>query len=304
MTLKLPGLAVALAAILVVTAGVVLLAGWFPLAGSREGPEAAAGPFPRVVSLCSAATEAALALGLAEHLVGVDEHSALPGAGAVPVIASGGRVSAERLLAAKPHLAFAWWYQRGAIEQMERLGIRVTALRAQSADEALELVEAVARACGAAERGSVLASRLRAELAALTEQAPRPDELRPLVYLELHSPFKSCGPGSYAHDLILRAGGRNVAVDAGNPYPMVSSEVLLARQPDVVLLVRAAGAPPEDVASRPGWAGLRAVASRSVHVLPNDLVSPGPRVAEAVRAIRRLLHPGSPAGDASCHSTR
>ena len=284
----------------------VLLAGWPQGAGSRARHDAsqAAAPAPlRVVSLCSAATEAMVALGIADRLVGVDQHSAVAGAPHVSVLATGGRLSAERLLAAKPHLAFAWWYQRGAIEQMQGLGLRVVPLRAQSVAEAVALVERVAEACSVAERGAALASRLRGELAALAREAPAA-ESAPLVYLELHSPFKSCGPGSYAHDLIVSAGGRNVAADAGTAYPMVSSEVLLTRQPDVILLVRAAGTPRDDLGARPGWASLRAVADGRVHVLPNDLMSPGPRVAEAVRTLRQLLHPGLSTGDTSCRFIR
>jgi iron complex transport system substrate-binding protein len=284
-----------------------LLAGWPPGAGSRARHDATPGAEPaplRVVSLCSAATEAMVALGIADRLAGVDEHSAPAGAPHVPVLAAGGRLSAERLLAAKPQVAFAWWYQQGAIEQMQSLGLRVVPLRAQNVAEAVVLVERVAEACSVAERGAALAGRLRSELAELEREPLPATQQRPLVYLELHSPFKSCGPGSYAHDLIVAAGGRDVAADAGTAYPMVSSEVLLARQPDVILLVRAAGTPKEDLTARPGWAGLRAVAGGRVHVLPNDLMSPGPRVAEAVRTLRRLLHPEPHAGDTSCRSTR
>ncbi|NQT52563.1 ABC transporter substrate-binding protein, partial [bacterium] len=201
-------------------------------------------------------------------------------------------LSAARLAAARPDVALLWGYQRGAAEQVERLGIPAVRLRARSAEEAVALVASVAEACGAGEAGRSLVRRLRSELAELDASMPRKDAAaRPLVYLELHSPFKCCGPGSYGHDLIVRAGGRNLAADAPVPYPVLSNEAILAAQPDLVVLVRAAGTPGGDLAARPGWASLRAVRAGRVHVVPSRLLSPGPRVAEAVGTLRRLFYP-------------
>ncbi len=276
-----------LGAVALTVAGALLAAG----CGDRDAGRAAARcAAPRAVSLCSAATESLVALGLAGQLVGVDQHAASAAPG-VPVVATGGALSAERLVAMKPDLAFVWWYQRGAAEQLRRLGIRVVALRAQGVDDAVRLVEQVAEAAGARAEGQRVAGQLRTRLGELDRAPLPPPKRRPLVYIELQCPFRSCGPGSYGHDLVVRAGGRNLGEKADSPYPTLSNEAVLAAQPDAIVLVKAAGTPHEDVAARPGWSALRAVTGRRVHRVCSDLLSPGPRAAEAVATLRRLLHP-------------
>src|SRR5690606_16551139 len=60
---------------------------------------------------------------------------------------------------------------------------------------------------------------------------------RPLVFVEVwNDPLMTAGPGSFLDELIRRAGGRNLAHDAPDPWPFYSVETVIARDPDVILL--------------------------------------------------------------------
>ncbi|HVR72874.1 MAG TPA: ABC transporter substrate-binding protein, partial [Planctomycetota bacterium] len=80
----------------------------------------------------------------------------------------------------------------------------------------------------------------------------------------------------------------------GEGYPRISTETVLRRDPDVIVVGdSAAGVTPESVLRRPGWESLSAVRSGRVHVFDEDLGSrPGPRLVDGLETLARLLHPG------------
>ena len=92
------------------------------------------------------------------------------------------------------------------------------------------------------------------------------------------------------------AGGQNVFADVKRESVQPSSETLLARAPEVVLEVRAAGLLEErELAQEQNvWSALSslpAVRNRRVHFLVGDyLVVPGPRLGQATEAFAAAIH--------------
>ena len=108
------------------------------------------------------------------------------------------------------------------------------------------------------------------------------------------TPTVTAGPGSFADEIISRAGGTNV-VTAGGPYPVIGMEQVLALDPDVVL--NAAMQESRSVAliakDAPGWKSVRAIATDHVVALTDESVlRPGPRVGDAIAIVARAIHPG------------
>jgi iron complex transport system substrate-binding protein len=67
----------------------------------------------------------------------------------------------------------------------------------------------------------------------------------------------------------------------------------VAEPPDVYLVTDDTGLTPQDVAARPGFAAIRAVAEGRVEVVDGDLVTrPGPRIVEGLELLARLLRQG------------
>jgi iron complex transport system substrate-binding protein len=93
------------------------------------------------------------------------------------------------------------------------------------------------------------------------------------------------------------AGGQNVFADVARESVQPSHETLLARAPEVILEVRAAGLlEVREVAQEQGvWSALSsvpAVRDGRIHFLTGDyLVVPGPRLAQATETFARTLHP-------------
>jgi iron complex transport system substrate-binding protein len=107
--------------------------------------------------------------------------------------------------------------------------------------------------------------------------------------------YASGGEG-FLHDMLGIAGGENVMADVPRESAQATSELILARQPQVILEVRpdAAGAE-ADPAADAAWQRLAAVPAvrngRIVSLTGDRFMVPGPRVADAVEAMAAALHP-------------
>jgi iron complex transport system substrate-binding protein len=152
------------------------------------------------------------------------------------------------------------------------------------------VVEALGRLVGRADAATALAARMRADVDAV--EAAQRGAPRVRVYYELDPTPYAVGPGSFVGALLQRAGGDNVIPAALGDFPRISSEVVIAGDPEVML-----GLSLDDAALRPGWSRLTAVQRRAVDKLTpleESLVSrPGPRLGEGLAVLARHLHRGA-----------
>jgi hypothetical protein len=101
-------------------------------------------------------------------------------------------------------------------------------------------------------------------------------------------PPYTAGPGSFTHDLIVRAGGRNCFEDLGCPWGPVDWEAVLARNPEYLLIPRGLERHWE---ARPGRASLN---GRVFFVDPDLYVRPTMRTLQGLKELSRWMHPDGP----------
>jgi iron complex transport system substrate-binding protein len=106
--------------------------------------------------------------------------------------------------------------------------------------------------------------------------------------------FASGGVG-FLHDMLNVAGGANVFADVQRESVQTTTELILARRPQVVLELRSTVEPNEIEKERAVWSALPAlpaVRTQRIHILADpSLTVPGPRVADATELMARALHP-------------
>lgn len=277
---------------------VALAATASPQSGGRPGSEAA----QRIVSLVPAITEMLFAIGAGTRVVGVSSFDRFP-----PDVDRLPRVGAlidpdtERILSLRPDLVMIYGSQAELRSRFERAGIRTYVYRHAGVEGAFETIEDVGGLTGRTENARRLVADLRVRLAGVSARVagrPRP---RTLLVFErqpgtLRNMYVSGGVG-FLHEMLTAAGGINVFADVRRESVQPSQELVLARAPEVILEVRAAGllATTAVAAERDVWRGLSAVpAVRSgrLHFLTGEhLVVPGPRLAEGAESLARALHP-------------
>jgi iron complex transport system substrate-binding protein len=256
-------------------------------------------PPARMVSLAPSTTEILFALGLGERTVAVDDFSNYPPeAASLPKIGAFNTVNFEQIAALEPDLVLAAGITAPEqIQKIEELDIPIIVVGQPESSVAsvYDDITLVGRATGTADVAAALVEDLKARITALSEAVAGRE--KPAVFWELDAtdPAKpyTVGPGSFVDELIKLAGGRNIFGEGDNPYPQVSAEQVVAADPQFIILADAQyGMTPEQVAARPGWEGIAAVEDGKVFPIDADLVSrPGPRLADGLEAIVRILHP-------------
>ncbi len=251
----------------------------------------------RIVSLAPATTEMLFAIGVGNRVIGVTSYCDYPPA--VKGLAKvGGFInpSLESIVNLRPDLIVAI---RGnplnLIGRLEKMGYPVFALNPQKLSDVLSGMERLGKLTGSREAQKVV-NNLRGKIEKMkSEVAKIPWGKRPRVMIELwDKPLIVFGKNSIGNEVIELAGGRNIIEEGKIGYPQISLEVLLQKQPDVIVLAHMTKVknPLEEVKRRANWDKLKAVQEGRVYAIDADIIDrPGPRLVQAVEILRRLLYP-------------
>lgn len=250
-------------------------------------------PAVRIVSLAPATTELVFALGLGDRLVGRTTWCDYPAAAArVTDVGNGIGPNVEAIAAQRPDLVLVYPSEsnRGALAQLEALGIPAAALEQDAIDEWRGTVHWIARAAGVPERADSLLADFDRRLRAVRQ--PPPDSVSPSVFIAVGAnPPIAIGKGSFVSELVELAGGRNAFADVAGPSAVVSLEAIVAHRPDAVLVLGPDSSAAR-IAQRPGWRALAPVrGARIVAVDGGEFNRPSPRIPEAVAALAGKLRP-------------
>lgn len=246
-----------------------------------------------IVSLAPSVTEIIFALGLQDRLVGISSACDYPPeTRGIPKVGDFAAPDIELIYALKPEWVIATDFRDAEAREAIRLsGAKTLRVEQRSIEDVLDAIETIGDAAGVPGVARAYADDLRQRLARATVDVP--DDERPRVFVELSSqPLTTAGKGSFLDDLIHRAGGRNIAHDVGQPWPTVSPDYVVSKDPEIIIVTHAATADTRHViAARIGWSGVSAVKSGYIVTdLNADLISrPGPRLADGLEALASLF---------------
>ena len=175
----------------------------------------------RIVSLAPSVTEILFALALGDSLVGATDHCDYPPeALSIERVGGFGTPNVEKLLALSPDLVIAAGLEREEVtEVLRRSGIRVLDVRIRNFEELFNAIRQIGEAVDRVRQAEGVVARMRAELEAVTAQNGTAPRQRPRVFVEIGDhPLMTAGGTSFLDDLIVRAGGVNVAHEISQAY--------------------------------------------------------------------------------------
>ncbi|GBC60693.1 cobalamin-binding protein [Desulfonema ishimotonii] len=249
----------------------------------------------RIVTLTPGLTEVIFILGQAHRLKGVTRYSDFPPEAAkLPQVGSYIRPELEKILALRPDICFATkdGNPRIIVSNLEALGIPVYITQPTNLKTVMETIQEIGDILGAEERAEKVVADMRNRIAAVRRRADALDS-RPGVFFQIGiSPIVSVGTDTFIHELIILAGGRNLAAGP-EPYPRFSREQVLGFSPDVLIITsmsRAKGF--EKVkAEWSRWKNMPAARNGKLHVVDSDLFDrPTPRLVDALEILFSLIH--------------
>lgn len=250
----------------------------------------------RIVSLACSNTEIVCALGCADLLVGVDDHSDYPEhvVAALPKVGPDLDIDVEKVAALEPDLVLATLTVPGHEKVVERLAaadLPFIAPEPISLDDVYRDIRDIGARLGVADRAEALVQEMREELDA---EHDLPDGAPSILIQWWPKPVITPGRRSWATD-VLRAAGARAVLDAEDvkSRPMTDEEVA-AVAPDAVVLSWCGVHPdkyrPDVVLRNEAWADLPFVRDSRVFCVGEPFLGrPGPRLVDGVRRLREVV---------------
>jgi iron complex transport system substrate-binding protein len=205
----------------------------------------------------------------------------------------------ERILSLRPDLVFLYHTQKDLMTQLKRAGIPWYSYAHSGLADVTATIRQVGERVGEPRRADELASTIENRIGAIrTRVAGRPRPRTLVVFgrdaFALRGIFASGGKG-FIHDMITAAGGDNVFAEVERESVQATTELLIARRPDVILELRGDPIDPETEAKElKVWAVLSSVPAvrlGRVHIIADPrTVIPGSRVAEGAELFWQALH--------------
>jgi len=259
-------------------------------------------PPHRVISLIPAVTEMIFAIGDGSKLVGVSTYDRYP-----PDVQRIQRVgglldpNVEQILSLRPDLVVVYNTQQELKQRLERTHIPYFSYEHRGLADITQTMRAIGARLGSADAANRAASKIESDLEAIRRSVaglPRPRTL--LVFGREPGSLRgitASGGYGFLHDMLLVAGGDDVFGDVKKQSVEASTEMVLARHPDVIIELRYGDtAPVSDtetlVRQWDALPSVPAVSNHRVYVLTGDqFVVPGPRIVQATRELASVLHP-------------
>jgi iron complex transport system substrate-binding protein len=260
-------------------------------------------PVKRVISLAPSLTELLYEAGAGDRLVGTVDYSDYPPeARKVPRIGSNQALDVERIANLKPDLILVWIHgnARREVDQLGALGIPMFYLEPRRIQDIPSALERIGQLMGTHNTARAAAQRFRARYTSLHARYADRTPVR-VFYQVAMSPLLTINDQQIISDAIHLCGGSNVFGKESMLVPQLSTESVVAANPDAILAARlgADGQTSGDTQPSPEepslkmwsrFSSMKAVKTGQLWLVPEDLVSrPGPRILDGAQAICTAL---------------
>jgi iron complex transport system substrate-binding protein len=253
----------------------------------------------RIVSIVPSVTEMLFAMGAGPRVVGVSSFDRYP-LEAVNRPRVGGLIDPdiERIIALRPDLVVVYGTQSDLRMQMQRAGIPIFPYEHSGLADITRTIRQIGERVGSPREGEALATRIESDISAIRKLVagrPRPRTL--LVFgrdADTLRGIYASGAIGFLSDVLDAAGGTNVFSDVQRQSLQATTEMVIARAPEVIVEIGADTASTK-IRNLAAWNAIEsvpAVRNRRIYLLTGDeMMNPGPRVTGSLRRIAEVLHP-------------
>jgi iron complex transport system substrate-binding protein len=258
----------------------------------------------RIISLVPALTEMLYAIGAGPQMIAVSSYDEYPPeVNALPKVGALIDPDTERIFSLKPDLVVTYGSQTDLQAQLDRASIPFFNYRHGGLPHIMTTMRELGARTGHATGAEAAARAIELRIAAVQAEVKGARRPRTLLVFgreprTLRNIYATGGRG-FLHDMLEAAGGDDIFSDIDRESVQATTELILARAPEVILELRADG-----FRDREGfgmkmeiesWSPLASVPavknSRVIILTGKGLVVPGPRVADGVEQMARALHP-------------
>jgi iron complex transport system substrate-binding protein len=253
----------------------------------------------RIISIIPSTTEILFAIGAGDRVIAVGSYDHFPPAvEKLPRVGALLDPSTERILTMKPDLVVLYGTQTDLKTSLDRAHIPYYSYQHEGLADITRTIRELGARVGSANEANALAASIDKRLADIRAKTATLDHPKTLLIFGRDSGslrnIDASGGEGFLHDMLVTAGGTDVLADVHRQSVMMSTEMVLARAPDVIIEVHSPG----DADATNGLAAWNALSSvpavrnhRVYSLVGDEFVIPGPRVVTATESLTKALHP-------------
>lgn len=257
-------------------------------------------PAQRVIALAPSLAELVFEVGGGERLIGAVEYSDYPPqASKLPRIGSNQKLDLERVVKLKPDLILVWYHGNAhrEIERLAALKIPMFHLEPKNISDIPGAMERIGRLLDTRTIADAAILRFRDQHARLLREYGGRAPVR-TFYQVYERPLLTINNHQLISDVIRLCGGVNVFGKEPMLVPQLSTESVVAANPEVILTANmgGGGGTAQRAMDEPRLAewlkfgNMAAVKSQQLWLIPGDLISRhGPRILDGAEAVCTAL---------------
>ncbi len=249
-------------------------------------------PARRIISLTPHLTELLFAAGAGERIVGTVEFSNYPEAARrIAHIGDSAQLDLERIVALKPDLVLVWRDGSGQrqLEKLLQLGIPVFYNEPRRLPDIARTIEQLGRLAGTEAQALPAARAFAARLAELSRRYAGRAPVT-LFFQIWAQPLLTVNGKHLISDAVRLCGGRNVFAGLAPLTPEVTTEAVLAADPEAIVGAGVEAGEGGNLDAWKQWPRMRAVARGNLFLIDSDLISRNtPRILDGAEALCEQL---------------
>ena len=259
----------------------------------------------RIVSLAPSCTQILFVIGAGDKVVGVTTYDDYPynfsawvAAGNMTYDGGYGTPNMEAIASLNPNLILTDNINDVSLPSMRALGYKVVVLNPTTIAGIYHDITLVGKATGSETQATAVVANITNTINSISTKIANARVTPMKVFYEIWTPpLMTSGSTTWINNVITKAGGVNIFANETQQYPTVSSETVVALNPDAIFLPTEMGVSPfygsvAQLEATPGWNAISAVQNNRVYVIDGDLFAEaGPRVADCVYAVASDLYP-------------
>ncbi|WGS50695.1 cobalamin-binding protein [Paraburkholderia sp. D15] len=249
-------------------------------------------PAQRVISLAPHVTELLYAAGGGTKMVGAVSYSDYPAeARQLPRVGDNKALDLERIVALKPDLIVVWRHGNAQrqLDRLRELHVPMFFSEPHRLDDVAVSLVKLGQLLGTSTQADAAAATYRHDIATLRARyASRPPV--GVFYQVWDQPLMTLNGDHMISDVIALCGGRNVFAKLAPLVPTVSTEAVLAANPEAIVTAAPGATQPNtplpQLATWRAWPSLTAVANDNLFAIDGDLINrPAPRIAQGAKQL-------------------
>ena len=243
-------------------------------------------PATRIISLAPHITEQLFAIGAGDRIVGTTEHADYPPAAvAIPRVGRAHSLDLERIATLRPDLVVIWGsgFPPATVASVERLGVPVFISEPRTLRDVARSLERLGVLTG--RDGVSAAAQFNAKVDALRRQYSARAPVR-VFYQVWAAPLMTLSGRHVINEAIELCGGRNVFASLIPVAPQVSTEAVVAADPQVIITAEPAGRASTALSEWQRFPTLAATRHQQFVTLDADRINRhGPRLADEIATL-------------------